>query len=137
VISILEKGKVMDWYYFLIHGRENDSNCYFHIVFSLREGVESKDFLNSLPSYCLDLKHLERGYGESISGIEKTLLKDDEIEEAWRIIGRQSEWIIDVVNIHKDREIPTQQFMQFMHFYMNAIGLGHTAKLTIPPFLSF
>ena len=134
VVSVLENKKMIDWYYFLIHPKEGDGlNSYFDLVFSLGEGVESRDFLNLLPSYCIDPKHLDRSWGESISGIEKTLLKNDEIEEAWRIIGKQSEWIIDMIGIHKVVEIPIQQFVQFMHFYTNAMGLGHKSKLTVPP----
>jgi hypothetical protein len=134
LVSVLESKKMIDWYYFLIHHKEGDSlNNYFDLVFSLEEGVESIDFLNSLPSYCLDPKHLDRPWGESISGIDKTLLKNDEIEEAWKIIGKQSEWIVDMIGIHKDAEIPIQQFVQFMHFYTNAMGLGHKSKLTVPP----
>jgi hypothetical protein len=133
VVSVLETKKMIDWYCFLIHPKEGDNlNAHFHLVFSLGEAVESRDFLDSLPTYCLDPKHLDHGYGESISGIEKTLLKNDEIEEAWRIIGKQSEWIIDMVTIHKG-EIPIQQFVQFMHFYTNVMGLGHKSKLTVPP----
>lgn len=136
-IAILEDNKIIDWYYFLIHPKDNDSNAYFDVVFTLREGVDSKDFLTLLPSYCLEPKPVNREYGESISGIEKTLLKNNEIEEAWRIIGEQSEWIIHMVNIHKDEEIPIQQFTQFMHFYMNMMGLGLQSVLLLSPFLRF
>lgn len=134
VVSVLETKKMIDWYYFLIHPKEGDNlNAYFHLVFSLGEDIESKAFLGLLPSYCLDPKHLDRGYGESICGIEKTLLNNEEIEEAWGIIGKQSEWIIDLVRIYKDGKITIQQFVQFMHFYTNAMGLGHRSKLTVSP----
>jgi hypothetical protein len=138
VVSVLETKKMIDWYYFLIHHKEgNNLNLYFHLIFSLGEDIESEDFLGSLPSYCLDPKHLDRGYGESISGIEKALLKDNKIEEAWRIIGKQSEWIIDLIRIYKDGKMTIQQFVHFMHFYTNAMGLGHQSKLSIPPYTSF
>lgn len=92
VVTTLEIKKITDWYQFLIHGRE-DNNLYFHIRFSLAKGVNSKDFLEALPSYCLDPKPVERKEVELISGIMKPLLKNEEIEEAWRIIGEQSEWL--------------------------------------------
>lgn len=137
VVSILETKKIIDWYQFLIHGRENDSNLYFHVRFSLGKGVASKDFLGSLPSYCLYPEPIERKAVESINGIDKSLIKNGEIEEAWRIIGEQSEWIIHMINIHKDGEIPIQQFVQFMHFYLNMMGLGHQAILFLSPFSRF
>jgi len=132
-VAILEKRKIIDWYQFLIHSKENDGKLYFHVRFSLRNGIDSKKFLDSLPTYCLYPKHLERREVESISGITTPLLKNDEIEEAWRIIGEQSEWIIHMVSIHKDVEIPIQQFVQFMHFYMNMMGLGHLSRLALSP----
>ena len=72
------------------------------------------------------------GLVENIAGINKSLLKNEEIEEAWRIIGEQSEWIINLVNIHKEDIgwVPITQFVQFMHFFMNMMGLGHRAALT-------
>ncbi|MCJ7634669.1 hypothetical protein MUP77_20050 [Candidatus Bathyarchaeota archaeon] len=134
VVSILETKKMIDWYYFLIHGKDNDpSNFYFDVIFSVREGVASEDFVKALPDYCLDPKHLEHEFGESISGIKKELLKNGKIDEAWRIIGEQSEWIIHMVNVHKDGELTIPQFIQFMHFYMNTMGLGHLSRLQLPP----
>jgi len=57
VVSVLETRRLIDWYYFLIHNKEDDKvNLYIHLVFSLREGVEPRDFLDLLPSYCLDPK---------------------------------------------------------------------------------
>ncbi|MGD0071662.1 MAG: hypothetical protein ABSB71_08915 [Candidatus Bathyarchaeia archaeon] len=133
VVSVLETKKMIDWYYFLIHGKDNDpNNLYFDVIFSVKEGIESEEFVKVLPSYCLEPKHLDRGFGESIAGIKKELLNNEEIEEAWRIIGEQSEWIIHMVNIHKDGELTIQQFIQFMHFYMNTMGLGHLSRLQLP-----
>jgi len=137
VVSILETRNVIDWYYFLIHGRENDVNLYFHCVFSLKDNVKSEEFTSLLPSYCLYPEHLGRGYGEAIAGINKGFLKDGEIEEAWRIIGKQSEWIIDLVRSHKDGPLPVQQFIQFMHYYMNMMGLGNQSILFLSPILRF
>ena len=133
VIHILETKKVIEWYYFLLHGRENDPNFYFDVIFSLKEGVKSEDFIAALPSYCLDPKHLEHGFGASISGISKTQLKNDEIEEAWRVIGEQSEWVINMLASHKDEELTIQQYLQFMHYFMNMLGLGNHSTFQIPP----
>jgi hypothetical protein len=102
---------------------------------SLKKGVNSEDFLKALPNYCSEPKYLGREYGVSISGITKTQLKNNKIEEAWKLIGEQSEWIIHMVIAHKDREITIQQIIQFMHFYMNMLGLGHLSKFPIPPFV--
>jgi len=131
LISNLRQKKIINWYHFLIHNRrsgipttENDNNAYFHIRVALRKDVKSKDFRDSLPNYCVMTRKIERERVESISGINKSLLRNEEIEEAWRIIGEQSEWLINMLNIHKeDIEIPFQQIAQFLHFYANMTQL--------------
>ena len=45
---------------------------------------------------------------------------DEEIEEAWRIIGEQSAWVLEMLNIHKNNiEITASQVGQFLHYYFN------------------
>jgi len=62
---------------------------------------------------------------ESITGIDKSLLKEERIEEAWRVIGEQSEWAIDLLNTYKeDVQIPLSQIMQFLHYFFNMMQLG-------------
>ena len=129
MISQLKSKGIINWYHFLIHNRESgvpstkdDNNVYFHIRFSLKEDVaikRKKDANNFLPDNCE--KHMTRQYkGVKISGIDKSLLKNEQIEEAWRIIGEQSEWLIEMLNIHKeDVDIPYLQVEQFLHFYFN------------------
>ncbi len=74
---------------------------------------------------------------QNISGINKSLLKDDDMAEAWKIIGEQSEWLLNLVNIHKDVVIPVGQITQFMHFYLNMLGLGGRAVLYFGPTFHF
>jgi hypothetical protein len=127
VVSILRSKQIVNWYHFLIHPK--DGKPFIHIRVSIKENVDSKDFLGSLPSYCIDAKPIERKAVELIDGIDKPLLKNEEIEEAWRIIGEQSEWITHMIEIYQNNEIPIKNFAQFMHFYTNMMSLGHQAIL--------
>ena len=137
-VSILEKKGIIDWYQFLIHSKTGDAtNFYFHVRLSLKKGINDGDLLSSLPEYCIEPEKINRNGVESISGLILPLLKNNEIEEAWRIIGEQSELIIHMVNIHKEVEIPIQQFIQFMHFFMNMTGLGNQSILPLTPFFRF
>lgn len=132
-VTILEGQEMIDWYYFLIHGKNDDpNNAYFDVVFSVREDKKFEDFVKALPIYCLNPEQLAKGFGDSISGLTKSQLKNDEIEEAWKIIGEQSEWVIRMLASHKDGDISIQQYVQFMHFYMNMMGLGHHSTFQIP-----
>jgi len=122
MISRLQNERIIDWYSFLIHNRksgvpttEDDPNVYFHVRVSLKNEGEP-----SFPDYCVMTRKIKREWVESIAGIDKSLLKTEEIEEAWRIIGEQSEWFLNMLNIHKeDLDIPTRQVRQFLHFYAN------------------
>jgi len=74
----------------------------------------------SFLEYCVMTRKIEREEVESISGITKSLLKNDEIEEAWRMIGEQSEWLLHLLSIYKeDDEIPADQVWQFLRYLAN------------------
>lgn len=130
MISGLKDNDMINWYCFLIHDRnsgvptsKDDSNPYFHIRFTLKKNVDPDEFLDSLPNYCVMTRHIERRL-ESITGINKSIIKNEEIEKAWRIIGEQSEWLLNLLNIHKENvDIPPQQIAQFLHFYANMTQL--------------
>lgn len=128
LISSLRDKDVIAWYCFLLHDRssgvptsKNDVNPYFHIRFELKKDIDPDDFL---PNYCVMTRKIRREQVESIVGIDKSLIKNEQIEEAWRIIGEQSEWLIDMLNIHKENvDIPYQQVAQFLHYFSNMTQL--------------
>ncbi len=126
VISSLRNNDAGSWYCFLIHTRNNgvpttedDDNLYLHIRFTLRKDVNPNDVLGLLPEYCVMTRHIEPRL-ESISGIDESLFRSEEIEEAWRILGEQSEWFLQMLNAHKEEvNITLRQVGQFLHFFAN------------------
>ena len=126
LISELKDRGSVRWYHFVIHNREsgvptsqNDKNAYFHIRFEF----EGTDPSGILPNRCVMTR--KTGRIENITGIDKALLKDGEIEEAWRIIGEQSEWVTSMLSIYKEGvDIPTIQIVQFLHYYFNMMQLA-------------
>jgi hypothetical protein len=127
-ISELQKMGKITWYYFLCHPKPDDpSNGYFDTVFT----VDSGDPHEFLPKYCIDTKKIDPM--EGILGIDVSILKDGDIGEAWKIIGEQSEFVIDLVRAHTENsEIHPRQITQFMHYFMNALGLGFKSILFFP-----
>jgi hypothetical protein len=127
MISRLLEDGVINWYCFLIHGKDSgvpttrdDNNAYFHIRVS---AVEDKE--PSFPDYCIMTRKIKRDWVSSITGINKSLLKNEEIEEAWRIIGEQTEWLLNMLDIYKeDIELPPNQIAQFYHFFANMTQIG-------------
>lgn len=137
LISNLEQNKIINWYCFLRHARgsgvpttEDDDNHYFHIRVALREGVKPKDFLKLLPEYCVMTRKVERSWVEQIAvtktiTFDTSLLKCEEIEEVWRIIGEQSEWLMKLLDMFKeDVDIPSHHIGIFWHYYANMTCLG-------------
>lgn len=124
LIVSLRRDGILDWYCFLIHNRhsgvptsEDDDNPYFHIRLQFTRDVGPLDIF---PGYCVMTRKVHRKRVESITGIDESLLKNGEIEEAWRMIGEQSEWLLELFNIHKeDAHIPPEQIGQFLHYYAN------------------
>ena len=133
IVSKLMSEGTIEWYSFLVHNRESgvpttkeDDNAYFHVRVSFRDGyvVSKEEFNKLLPDYCQ--KHLTRQCPgvESISGIEKSALRNGDIAEAWRIIGEQSEWVMSVLEIHREGvQVSTKQIAQFLHYYSNMTQL--------------
>jgi hypothetical protein len=126
-----------DWYCILVHGKnsgvptaESNGNAYFHIRVSFRQNVKPDDFLRALPTYCLMTRKVERGWVENISigegaKFDTSLLKDEKIEEVWRIIGEQSEWLLNMLSIYRDDvQIPLQHIGQWFHYFFNMAQLS-------------
>jgi len=130
ISQLMNKGTI-NWYHFLYRGQKKDQdNAYFHIRFSVTSDFEeSKDI--GLPEFCDLTKKI--GPILEISGIDRSLLKDEKIEEAWRIMGEQSEWVMSMLNGHKEDVglVPIKQIIQFMHYFMNMFGLVHKARFKL------
>lgn len=137
LISDLEQKKIISWHCFLRHDRESgvptsedDDNQYLHIRVSLKEGIKTEDFLKSLPDYCVMTGKINRRQVEQISigqGIffDTSPLKNEEIEEIWRIIGEQSEWLVNLLKNYKESvNIPLEHMGQFLHYFSNMTCLA-------------
>jgi hypothetical protein len=138
-------GQMIDWYSFLIHDRKSgvpttldDKNAYFHIRVSLKHDIKPKDFENALPNYCVMTRPAPLDSTKSIGVNETTifdtsLLKNEQIEEVWKIIGEQSEWFLNTLLIHKeDKKIPFWHILAFLHYFDNMvyrIGLMNTVAI--------
>ncbi len=116
---LLESNEI-DWYQFLIHDRNSggipipptDTRLYYHIRYCPTSGAPLK-----LPDYCQMTRTIVEPL-TTIAGIDDSALVGT-IEDAWWIIGEQSQFIIDLFNIYKAGDIPIQQVAQFLHFFRN------------------
>jgi hypothetical protein len=127
-ISQLHKTGKINWYYFLYHGKPEDpSSAYFDVVFT----TDSNNPNEFLLEHCVDTKKISPM--REISGIDIEILEGQDITEAWRIIGEQSEFLVRLVRAHAENsEIHHKQIAQFMHFFMNPLSLGLISILFFP-----
>jgi hypothetical protein len=124
ILGLVQNGT--KWYCFLFHGSriQGDSKVYWHIRFETKDEIVTKEEVNALlPDFCdktktARFKDVESG--TRIQGIDESLIKNGKTEEAWRIFGGQSEWFMDMLEIHEeDIAILSKQIFQFMHFFLN------------------
>lgn len=129
----LRQKEIIDWYCFLIHNRkggvpttEDDDNAYFHIRFSLKKNINPKDVL---PDYCVMTRKVKPKAVADIwisqtEVMDKSKIRDEKIEKAWRIIGEQSEWFLNLLDIYKeDARITPKQVSPFLHYFANMTQL--------------
>ncbi|UCE16444.1 MAG: hypothetical protein JSV12_02180 [Candidatus Bathyarchaeota archaeon] len=118
----------LKWYCFLVHMKgsgvpttEDDKNPYYHIRFE----PDNKEYLESLPEYCVMTRKAPYGGIRRISigrGVffDTSRLRIEKIEEVWRIIGEQSEWFINTLNAFKENQsVPPILVGQFLHYFAN------------------
>ncbi len=131
IISQLMERGLIDWFCFLLHDRNSgvptaadDPSLYLHLRFSVRENVDPRAIIASLPEHFIMTRQIERNRVESIAGIDKSLLKQQQIVDAWRVIGEQSEWLLDMLQIYReDVAVPPEQVAQFLHFFANMTNI--------------
>lgn len=132
-ISKLKEECGVQWYCFLIHNNINGlpipyQGLQFHIRFENTKNLSIDELKSKLPKYCEMIRKIE-SLLTKISGIDTSLLKGDDIQEAWKIIGESCEWIVEMLSAHKMvEEIPLnrmpQQIAQFQHFIENITMIG-------------
>lgn len=127
LISKLKKDSIIDWFSFLVHDKtggvpttNDDNSSYIHIRLELNAKKKDSDLFEALPSDCLFTRKVDRKTLEEIDGIDKTMLKDNNIEEAWKLIGETSTFIIRMFEAHNN-SISQLQVDQFLHFLANSL----------------
>ncbi len=133
-ISMLKAKGDVGWYCFWIHDKnsgvpttEDDEYLYFHIRFELKRHVSPVDIL---PIYCVLTRQVEREWVKSVAingnraEFDVSLLRDESVEEVWRLIGEQSEWLLHLLDRFKDNvTIPASHIKRFMNQFTDMTAL--------------
>jgi len=109
MIGSLVNNRIIDWYCFLIHDKtsgvptnSNDEDAYFHVRLGLGTDSTPSMLVTSLPECCTMTRPVQAAWMTNILGIDRTLLKNEDVTEAWRVIGEQSEWLLRMLDSHKE-----------------------------------
>jgi hypothetical protein len=134
VIDVLKAKGQVSWYCFWIHEKNtgvptsaDDEYLYFHIRFELKKRIDPMDIL---PIYCVLTRKVEREWVKAVSINDKStafdvsLLKDESIEEVWRLIGEQSEWLLNLLKSFKENvNIPVSNIKGFLNHFTDMTAL--------------
>ena len=138
LVSRLKDSGLIDWYCLLIHDygsgvptTPDDKSLYLHLRIAFTRDASNDEVKHLLPKDCVLTRKCIMQYVENITGIHKSLLKNEDIAEAWRIAGEQAEWMFNMISIFKTNvdiypEIFPGQIGQFLHYYHNALQVTIT-----------
>lgn len=132
-IRELQDAGLVGWFSFLLHNEGNmpkrDSpvapGLHIHIRMSPLDGVLPDEVITKLPS------HFEQPIVDplsAISGVDQTLLTDQDWAYGWKMVGASAEWAASLIECHSG-SIPPPQIFQFMHFITNALSVAQCLYL--------
>ena len=138
-ITMLKAKGDVGWYCFWIHDKNSgvpttpdDEYLYFHIRFEIKKHVSPVDIL---PVYCVMTRQVEPEWVKAVSvdargtPFNVSLLRDESVEQVWRLIGEQSEWLLNLLDRFKDNSsIPVNHIQGFLNQFtdMTALIMRHT-----------
>ncbi|SRR6266542_93825 len=128
-IRRLQATKAIGWYCFLIHnrvtaGRKDLPDAFpepfIHFRFSPPDGIASSELLGCLREPFLHPIPTTLG---RVEGIDETAMLGG-WADTWWVIGEASGWVLKIVEAHSDGFSNPDQFVQFLHFITNGLGIG-------------
>jgi hypothetical protein len=89
-----------------------------------------------LPIYCVLTRKVDPEWVRTVpidnkgAELNVSLFKDESIEEVWRIIGEQSEWLLNLLNSFKENVIiPASYIERFLNYYTDMTALAMKRRL--------
>ena len=133
-ITMLKAKGDVGWYCFWIHDKNSgvpttpdDEYLYFHIRFEIKKHVSPVDIL---PVYCVMTRQVEPEWVKNVSvdargtPFNVSLLRDESVEQVWRLIGEQSEWLLNLLDRFKDNSsIPVNHIQGFLNQFTDMTAL--------------
>ena len=123
--NLIEK-QLIKSFSFLIHNKDNgvptskeDHNPYIHLRLELSENNNEFELIKNLPNYCLFSRKGSIKPPFTMSGIDSKYLIDEDFRYAWKVLCGCSELVVEILKVHKDKNLPIKHVAQFLHFLGN------------------
>jgi len=135
MIHGLQKDGIIKWFCFFCHPKAqvasqgieilpDDTPLYIHIRLEVIKDIELGGylFLHYPDSDCRP--PTKDNSLKTIHEIDISLLKNVQIEEAWKIIGDISGLVLNMIDAHsKPQSVMGQHFHLFLHYFCNSFGI--------------
>lgn len=139
-IRKLQSDGHLRWFSFLLHGARHldgrepeDGRSFIHIRLEPASSLTLEEFIELLPDHFCNPQPVSLS---DIRGLDGSMLHDDNWANAWKIHGEASEWVLCLLELHKD-DPSLQQMIQFLHFITNPLMLGGRCLCIPAGFLQF
>jgi len=131
LVRALQSEGLIDWYCFLIHQRpevpvpEGDDDFFWHVRLELQVDRSFRELTEALPEAFEMTRMVERKRLLAMSGLDESKFVGG-IQDAWRVLGEQSEWLLRTLEAHKSRVTTAElsvQLGQYLHYFANMTSL--------------
>jgi hypothetical protein len=124
LVRELERKRGLARCVFLVHDKDSgvpttpdDQGQYLHLRLVFKRPTR---FAPS-GGWCMTRPMIE---GVEIGGINREILRGGDVSAAWDLIGRQSAWVLDLIEAHEPGADPAamvKQARQFLHYFANML----------------
>ncbi len=129
LVKDLMQRRLIDWYSFLVHSRqsgvpisEDDKGIYVHLRVELSALASEQELRKHLPPFCRMTQKMVTPKPPSLDTIDIQALRDEKIEQGWKVLGEASEWVLRMLNSHSpNKPVPAQNVAQFLHYIGNQL----------------
>lgn len=118
---------VINWYAFLVHGRESgvptaatDDWAYVHLRVALTQDATPESLFSRLTPECLMTRPMVPPEPPTLDAVDISGLVGGDVRYGWRLIGDSSEQVLKVIAAHRpDRPMSDRTIAQLFHYAAN------------------
>lgn len=131
LVADLRAREQIRWFSFLLHGQESgvptssdDYQAYIHLRFEVAPEINIERLIHELPTECIFTRRMALPDLGTMGVADVEAFVNGDALVAWELLGKCSEWSLDVVMGHRrDTPVPPQNVAQLVHYMGNQLQL--------------